>query len=266
VLPYTGALEHVTAEPRAFFTTALLANAAGLTLFHLHPSSGDPTPSPADLDSTRQMLWAGELVGVRVLDHPVLGEPPSYVSIRRLARGKWPPPRRPSAWGAGPRRPGAGRPAAREARGRPAGPPPTCVTNAVGDFRGYVLSSAINQTIDFLRRRRARKRQASAATNGNSAAPLPAWPATLEQTLLARDELRHQLAHCRHLLAARQYRIFTLIYVAGYTNREVGARIGLHTSSVDSALHRLRRSLGEQDVVIRPRTRRREQEEAQPGC
>jgi len=113
VLPYTGALEYVTAEPRAFLSAALLANAAGLTLFHLHPSSGDPTPSPADLDSTRRMVEAGERVGVRVLDHLVLGEPPSYVSIRRLSRGKWPPPRRLSAWGCRPsqvRRPQASRP------------------------------------------------------------------------------------------------------------------------------------------------------------
>jgi len=101
VLPYTGTLEHVTVEPRAFLTAALLGNAASLTLFHVHPS-GDPTPSAADLDFTRRMVWAGELVGVRLLDHLVLGEPPSYVSIRRLSRGKWPPPKRLAPWGCRP--------------------------------------------------------------------------------------------------------------------------------------------------------------------
>ena len=89
---------------------------------------------------------------------------------------------------------------------------------------------------------------------------MPAWPATLEQALLARDELRHQLATCRRQLSARQYRIFALVYVAGYTSREVGERIGLETSSVDSVILRLRRSLGESGVVIRSRMARGERE------
>jgi DNA repair protein RadC len=112
VLPYTGALEHVTVEPRGFLSAALLGNAAGLTLFHCHPS-GDPTPTFSDLDFTRRMVWAGELVGVRVLDHLVLGAPPRYVSIRQLSRGRWPPPRRLNPWGCKPsqvRRREAGRP------------------------------------------------------------------------------------------------------------------------------------------------------------
>jgi RNA polymerase sigma factor (sigma-70 family) len=135
------------------------------------------------------------------------------------------------------------------------------VTSAVGDFQAYALSSAIHLTIDFLRRRHARKRQTPAATNGEGALLVPAWPATLEQTLLARDELRHHLAACRRQLSARQYRIFKLIYVAGYTSREVGQRIGLETSSVDSVLHRLRRSLGESGVAVRPRVARGEHED-----
>ena len=130
------------------------------------------------------------------------------------------------------------------------------VTGAVGDFPAYVRSCAANVTIDWLRRRRAKKRDEPEGANGGGAMALPAWPVTPEQTLLARDELRHQLAECRRLLSARQYRIFTLIYVAGYTSREVGERIGLHTSSVDSVVHRLRRSLEERDVVIRPRASR----------
>jgi RNA polymerase sigma factor (sigma-70 family) len=133
-------------------------------------------------------------------------------------------------------------------------------SSAVGDFPAYALSSAIHLTIDFLRRRHARKRQAPATTNGEGAPLLPAWPATLEQELLARDELRHRLAACRRRLSARQYRIFTLVYVAGYTSREVGERIGLETSSVDSVIVRLRRSLGDSGVVVRSRTARGEQE------
>jgi RNA polymerase sigma factor (sigma-70 family) len=134
------------------------------------------------------------------------------------------------------------------------------VTSAVGDFRAYALCCAANLTIDCLRRRGAKKRSAPGTANGNGAELLPNWPATPEETAIGRDELRHQLAHCRRLLSARQYRIFELVYVAGYTSREVGERIGLHTSSVDSVLHRLRRSLGDSGVVIRPRVLKGENE------
>ena len=133
------------------------------------------------------------------------------------------------------------------------------VTSAVGDFPAYVRSCAANVTIDSLRRRRAKKRDEPEGANGDGAMLLPARVPTPEEQAIGCDSLRHQLAECRRLLSARQYRIFTLIYVAGYTSREVGERIGLHTSSVDSVLHRLRRSLGEKDVVIRPRACRSEQ-------
>jgi RNA polymerase sigma factor (sigma-70 family) len=132
------------------------------------------------------------------------------------------------------------------------------VTTAVGDFPAYVLSSAANLTIDALRRRGAKKRLAPETANGNGAMLVAPWPPTPEQAVIGRDELRHHLARCRRLLSARQYRIFTLIYVAGFTSREVGERIGLETSSVDSVLHRLRRALGESGVVIRPRAARGE--------
>jgi DNA repair protein RadC len=51
---------------------ALLANAAGLVVYHNHPS-GDPTPSREDRDFTRRLAAAAEAVGVRLLDHIVVG-------------------------------------------------------------------------------------------------------------------------------------------------------------------------------------------------
>ena len=59
-------------RPREIFRQALLVGAPALILYHNHPS-GDPTPSHEDVQITRQVAEAGDLLGVRVLDHLVLG-------------------------------------------------------------------------------------------------------------------------------------------------------------------------------------------------
>jgi DNA repair protein RadC len=51
-------------------------------VFHTHPS-GDPSPSPEDLTFTRRMRDAGELVGVRLLDHFILGSAGRWVSLKQ---------------------------------------------------------------------------------------------------------------------------------------------------------------------------------------
>ncbi|MGH7567750.1 MAG: JAB domain-containing protein [Gemmatimonadales bacterium] len=58
----------------------MLANAAGIVLFHNHPS-GDPTPSADDLAFTRRVAVASETVGVRLIDHIIVGEPPRFTSL-----------------------------------------------------------------------------------------------------------------------------------------------------------------------------------------
>jgi DNA repair protein RadC len=85
-IAYIGTLARAAVEPRGIFSAALLANAAGIVLFHNHPS-GDPSPSAEDLAFTRRMADAGELLGIRVLDHIVVGEAPRFVSLKR--RGGW---------------------------------------------------------------------------------------------------------------------------------------------------------------------------------
>lgn len=85
-LAYIGTLTRAAVEPRGILTAALLSNAAGVILFHNHPS-GDPSPSAEDLAFTRRVADAGDIVGVRVLDHIVVGEAPAFVSLRR--RGGW---------------------------------------------------------------------------------------------------------------------------------------------------------------------------------
>ena len=54
------------------FTEALRRNAAGIVLAHNHPS-GDPEPSADDLQTTRDAVAAGRLLGVSVVDHLIIG-------------------------------------------------------------------------------------------------------------------------------------------------------------------------------------------------
>ncbi len=63
----TAALVH----PREVFKAAILANAASVAFVHNHPS-GDPEPSREDLELTRRLFRAGELMGIPVLDHVVV--------------------------------------------------------------------------------------------------------------------------------------------------------------------------------------------------
>ena len=78
-----GSLMATTVHPREVFAYAITARAAGIVLAHNHPS-GDPEPSDIDLDLTRRLVAVGELIGIRVLDHVVLGND-AHVSM--LDRG-----------------------------------------------------------------------------------------------------------------------------------------------------------------------------------
>jgi len=69
----TGSLNQSIVHPRELYKTALLSSAAAVILIHNHPS-GDPTPSTEDLEVTRRLREAGELLGIRILDHIVIGE------------------------------------------------------------------------------------------------------------------------------------------------------------------------------------------------
>jgi DNA repair protein RadC len=75
-----GTLTASLVHPREVFRPALRACAAALVLVHNHPS-GDPTPSDEDREVTRRLARAGELLGIRVLDHVVVAER-GYTSFR----------------------------------------------------------------------------------------------------------------------------------------------------------------------------------------
>ena len=69
----TGTVTMAPASPREIFREALLAGAVNIILLHNHPS-GDPTPSQEDILITKQIADAGELVGITLLDHIIIGD------------------------------------------------------------------------------------------------------------------------------------------------------------------------------------------------
>ena len=83
-----GTLDTLLVHPREVFRAAIAANAAALILVHNHPS-GDPTPSVADIKVTRDLIRAGQLLKIEILDHIILGRrsqerPKDYASLKEL--------------------------------------------------------------------------------------------------------------------------------------------------------------------------------------
>ena len=83
-----GLLDTILVHPRKVFQSAIAARAAAIVLVHNHPS-GDPTPSEADIKVTRDLIRAGQLLKMEVLDHVILGQatvdrPKDYSSLREL--------------------------------------------------------------------------------------------------------------------------------------------------------------------------------------
>lgn len=83
-----GTLDTILVHPREVFRAAIAANAAAVVLVHNHPS-GDPTPSEGDIKVTRDLIRAGQLLKIDVLDHVIIGRATperakDYVSLREL--------------------------------------------------------------------------------------------------------------------------------------------------------------------------------------
>ena len=68
-----GTLNKAIVHPREVFKTAILSNAASIMAFHNHPS-GETTPSQQDIQLTNRLYEAGELLGIKLLDHLVIGD------------------------------------------------------------------------------------------------------------------------------------------------------------------------------------------------
>jgi DNA repair protein RadC len=83
-----GTLDSLLVHPRDVFRSAIAANASAVILAHNHPS-GDPTPSESDIKVTRDLIRAGQLLKIEVLDHIIIGRATDerskdYASLREL--------------------------------------------------------------------------------------------------------------------------------------------------------------------------------------
>ena len=76
-----GTLTSSTAHPREIFKTAIISNSAGIILAHNHPS-GDLSPSRDDITTTERLKEAGDLLGIDLLDHLIIGQDDRYLSFR----------------------------------------------------------------------------------------------------------------------------------------------------------------------------------------
>ena len=68
-----GSLNASLVHPREVFVAAVGSSAASVILAHNHPS-GDVTPSREDIELTKRMVQAGEIMGIEVLDHLIVGQ------------------------------------------------------------------------------------------------------------------------------------------------------------------------------------------------
>lgn len=75
-----GSLNSSLVHPRELFKNSIKRSAAALVLVHNHPS-GDPAPSPEDIQITRRLAEAGEIIGIQVIDHIIIGNN-SFISLK----------------------------------------------------------------------------------------------------------------------------------------------------------------------------------------
>lgn len=75
-----GSLNSSIVHPRELFKIAILSNAATIIIAHNHPS-GDPQPSSEDINITHRLKECGELLGIYLVDHIIIGDE-SFVSLK----------------------------------------------------------------------------------------------------------------------------------------------------------------------------------------
>ncbi len=83
---YVGNVNSSVVRPAEVVRPGIRANATSILVVHNHPS-GDPTPSGADVSITRELVEAGKLLGMELLDHIVIGSGQRYVSMKEARLG-----------------------------------------------------------------------------------------------------------------------------------------------------------------------------------
>lgn len=78
-----GSLNASIVHPRELYREAVRLAAASVVVVHNHPS-GDPTPSGADIQLTRRLVRAGDVLGIELLDHVIIGDGGAHASLREL--------------------------------------------------------------------------------------------------------------------------------------------------------------------------------------
>lgn len=79
---YIGNTDGMTVRAKEIFHPAVKVNAAAIILAHNHPS-GDPTPSPEDVQMTRHIVEAGKILDIKVTDHIIIGHQ-KFISLREI--------------------------------------------------------------------------------------------------------------------------------------------------------------------------------------
>jgi DNA repair protein RadC len=82
---YIGTLNTSVLRVSEIFREAITRNSPALILAHNHPS-GDPSPSPEDIELTRTLVAAGNLLDIQVLDHIIIGQP-RWTSLKEMGLG-----------------------------------------------------------------------------------------------------------------------------------------------------------------------------------
>ena len=83
---YVGNVNSSMARPAEIFKPAIRENCPAIIVVHNHPS-GDPSPSGEDIVVTRQLVQAGEILGIEMLDHIIIGSNERFVSLKQQGLG-----------------------------------------------------------------------------------------------------------------------------------------------------------------------------------
>ena len=84
---FKGTLDNSIVHPREVFREAILLSAAGVIVMHNHPS-GDVTPSTNDIDVTNRLVYSGNMVGIKLVDHIIFGKNKYYSFFENMNKNK----------------------------------------------------------------------------------------------------------------------------------------------------------------------------------